>query len=130
MSTLQPGYPAQLVKEIIMPEHIINSVAEPPKPLEVNATNKPINPRVAELLQSIYSVSRTAATSIGLGKAVDSAKELQNYVDPDEVLEFSLEAGYDAVNTVCSDAEELAKLLDIDLEKPISYKLKPVFAEK
>jgi hypothetical protein len=55
---------------------------------------------------------------------------LQNYVDPDEVLEFSLEAGYDAVNTVCSDAEELAKLLDIDLEKPISYKLKPVFAEK
>jgi hypothetical protein len=113
-----------------MPEPIVNSVAEPPKPLEVNATNKPINPRVAELLQSIYSVSTTAATSIGLGKAVDSAKELQNYVDPDEVREFSLEAGYDAVNTVCSDAEELAKLLDIDLEKPISYKLKPVFAEK
>ena len=113
-----------------MADPIIHSVVEPPNALEVNTMNKSINPRVAELLQSIYSVSRTAATSIGLGKAVDSAKDLQNFVDPDEALEFSLEAGYDAVNKVWSDAEELAKLLDIDLKRPISYKLKPVFAEK
>jgi hypothetical protein len=85
---------------------------------------------VAELLQSIYSVSRTAATSISLGKAVDSAKDLQDFVDPDEVLDFSIEAGYEAVNKVWSDTEELAKLLDIELKKPISYKLNPVFAEK
>jgi hypothetical protein len=106
------------------------SIVEPPKPLEANSMNKSINPRVAELLQSIYSVSRTAATSISMGKAIDSAKDLQSFVDPDEVLEFSLEAGYDAVNKVWSDTEELAKLLDIDLKRPISYKLKPVFAEK
>ena len=113
-----------------MADSILHSVVEPPKPLEANTMNKSINPRVAELLQSIYSVSRTAATSIGLGKAVDSAKDLQSFVDPDEVLEFSLEAGYDAVNKVWSDTEELAKLLDIDLKRPISYKLKPVFDEK
>ncbi|MEN8204500.1 MAG: hypothetical protein ABFS24_00695 [Pseudomonadota bacterium] len=130
----------------MMADSILHSVVEPPKPLEANSMNKSIveppksveangvsksiNPRVAELLQSIYSVSRTAATSIGLGKAIDSAKDLQSFVDPDEVLEFSLEAGYDAVNKVWSDAEELAKLLDIDLKRPISYKLKPVYAEK
>ena len=114
----------------MMAEPIVHSVAEPPKTMEVNATNKTINPRVAELLQSIYAVSRTAATSIGLGKAVDSAKDSQNFVDPAEVLEFSMEAGYDAVNKVCSDAEELAKLLNIELERPVSYQLKPVFAGK
>ena len=113
-----------------MIDPILHSVVEPPNALEVNTMNKSINPRVAELLQSIYSVSRTAATSIGLGKAVDSAKDLQKFVDPDEALEFSLEAGYEAVNKVLSDAEELAKLLDIDLKRPISYKLKPVFDEK
>ena len=113
-----------------MTDPILHSVVEPPNALEVNTMNKSINPRVAELLQSIYSVSRTAATSISLGKAVNSAKDLQSFVDPDEVLEFSLEAGYDAVNKVWSDTEELAKLLDIDLKRPISYKLKPVFDEK
>jgi hypothetical protein len=114
----------------MMTDPILHSVVEPPKPLEANTMNKSINPRVTELLQEIYSVSRTAATSIGLGKAVDSAKDLQSFIDPDEVLEFSLEAGYDAVNKVWSDAEELAKLLDIDLKRPVSYKLKPVFAEE
>jgi hypothetical protein len=114
----------------MMAERIVHSVVKPAKHLEASAKNKSTNPRVAELLQSIYSVSKTAATSIGLGKAVDSAKDLQNFVDPDEVLEFSLEAGYDAVNKVWSEAEELAKLLDIDLKRPISYELKPVFAEK
>jgi hypothetical protein len=114
----------------MMADPILHSVAEPPKALEVSTSNKSINPRVSELLQSIYSASRTAATSIGLGKAVDSAKDLQSFVDPGEVLEFSLEAGYDAVNKVWSDAEELAKLLDIDLKRPVSYKLEPVFAEK
>ena len=113
-----------------MAEPIVHSVAEPPKTMEINATNTSINPRVAELLQAIYSVSRTAATSIGLGKAVDTAKDAQDFVDPAEVLEFSLDAGYDAVNRVCSDAEELAKLLNIELEKPVSYQLKPVFAGK
>jgi hypothetical protein len=113
-----------------MVDPILHSIAEPPKLEEANPVNKPTNPRVAELLQSIYSVSRTAATSIGLGKAVDSAKDLQSFVDPDEVLEFGLEAGYEAVNKVWSDAEELAKLLDIDLKKPINYKLIPVFSDK
>ena len=113
-----------------MADPILHSVAEPPKALKVNTKNKSIDPRVAELLQSIYAVSRTAATSIGLGKAVDTAKDLQNFVDSDEVLEFSLEAGYEAVNKVWNDVEELARLLDIDLKRPISYKLKPVFAEK
>ena len=113
-----------------MVDPILHSVAEPPKLQETITVNKPINPRVAELLQSIYSVSRTAATSIGLGKAVDCAKDSQNFVDTGEVLEFSLEAGYDAVNQVWSDAEELAKLLDIDLKKPVNYKLTPVFADK
>ena len=113
-----------------MAEPSIRSVVEPPKALEVNTMNTSHNPRVAELLQSIYSVSRTAATSIGLGKAVDSAKDMQNFVDPGEVLEFSLEAGYEAVNKVWKDTEELAKLLDIDLKRPVSYKLKPVFAEE
>lgn len=113
-----------------MADPILHSVAEPPKALEVNSMNKSINPRVVELLQSIYSVSRTAATSIGLGKAVDSAKDLQSFVDPDEALEIGLEAGYDAVNKVWSDTEELAKLLDIELKRPIGYKLEPVFAEK
>jgi hypothetical protein len=117
----------------MMVDPILHSVTEPPKPpkpLEASTVNNSINPRVAELLQSIYSVSRTAATSIGLGKAVDSAKDLQNFVDPGEALEFSLEAGYDAVNKVCSDAEELARLLNIDLKRPINYKLEPVFADK
>ena len=113
-----------------MADPILHSVAEPPKLSEGDVMNRSINPRVVELLQSIYTVSRTAATSIGLGKAVDSAKDLQSFVKPEEVLEFSLEAGYDAVNKVWSDAEELAKLLDIELKKPVSYKLVPVFAEK
>jgi len=113
-----------------MADPILHSVAEPPKALEASSRNKPIAPRAAELLQSIYAVSRTAATSIGLGKAVDSARDLQNFVDPDEVLEFSLEAGYEAVNKVWKEAEELAKLLEIDLKKPVSYKLEPVFPGK
>lgn len=113
-----------------MADPILHSVAQPAKALEVNNMDKSINPRVVELLQSIYSVSRTAATSIGLGKAVESAKDLQSYIDPEEALEISLEAGYDAVNKVWSDAEELAKLLDIQLKRPISYKLEPVFSEK
>lgn len=113
-----------------MADPILHSVAEPPKLPEDNARNMSVNPRVAELLQSIYSASTTAATSIGLGKAVDSAKDLQNFVNPDEVLEFSLEAGYEAVNKVWSDAEELAKLLNIELKRPNSYKLIPVFSGK
>lgn len=113
-----------------MADPILHSVSEPPKAIEVNAKGKSIEPRVAELLQSIYTVSRTAATSINLGKAVDSAKDLQNFVDPDEALEFSLEAGYEAVNKVCSEAEEIARLLNIDLKVPASYRLKPVFAEQ
>ena len=113
-----------------MPEPKLHSVAEPPKDPKVHTKNKSIDPRVAELLQSIYAVSRTAATSIGLGKAVDCAKDSQNFVDSDEVLEFSLEAGYEAVNEVWNNAEELAKLLDIELKKPVSYRLNPVFAEK
>ena len=108
----------------------LHSVAEPPKLPEASTRNMSVNPRVAELLQSIYSASKTAATSIGLGKAVDSAKDLQNFVNPDDVLEFSLQAGYEASNKVCGDAEELAKLLNIDLERPSSYKLVPVFSEK
>ena len=113
-----------------MADPILHSVAEPPKLPEARTRDKTINPRVVELLQSIYSASRTAATSIGLGKAVDSAKDMQSFVKPAEVLEFSLEAGYDAVNKVWSDAEELAKLLDIDLKRPTGYKLIPVFTEK
>ena len=109
---------------------VLHSVAKPPKAIEVNTKDKAIDPRVAELLQTIYTVSKTASTSINLGKAVESAKDLQNFVDPGEALEFSLEAGYEAVNKVCNDAEEIAKLLNIELEKPSSYKLKPVFAEK
>jgi hypothetical protein len=108
----------------------LHSVAEPPRLPEINAKNMSVNPRVAELLQSIYSASKAAATSIGLGKAVDSAKDLQNFVNHDEVLEFSLQAGYEASNKVWSDAEELAKLLNIDLKRPSSYKLVPVFSEK
>ena len=111
-----------------MADPTLHSVAKPPKAVEVDAKNKSIDPQVAELLQSIYTVSRTAATSIGLGKAVDSARDLQTFVDPDEVLEFGLEAGYEAVNKVLSDAEKLARLLNIDLEKPISFELKPVFS--
>ena len=113
-----------------MADPILHSVAEPPKALKASTKKESVDPRVAELLQSIYAVSRTAATSIGLGKAVDSAKDMQNFVDPGEVLEFSLEAGYEAVNKVWKDTEELAKLLDIDLKRPVSYKLKPVFAEE
>jgi hypothetical protein len=122
--------PAQTVKEILMVDPVLHSVAKSPKANEANPKGKAIDPRVAELLQSIYTVSRIAATSIGLGKAVDSAKDLQDFVDPGEVLEFSIESGYEAINKVWSEAEELAKLLDIDLEKPTSYRLKPVFAEK
>jgi len=113
-----------------MADPILQSVTKPPKAMEVKIKDKSINPRVAELLQSIYSASRTAATSIGLSKAVESAKGLQSYIDPEEALEFGLEAGYDAVNKVWSDAEELAKLLNIELKRPISYKLEPVFSEK
>ena len=113
-----------------MADPILHSVAEPPKALKASTKKESVDPRVAELLQSIYAVSRTAATSIGLGKAVASAKDLQNFVDPDEVLEFSLEAGYDSANRVWSDVEELAKLLGIELKRPTSYELKPVFSEK
>ena len=113
-----------------MDNPILHSVAEPPKIPDANTRNMSVNPRVAELLQSIYSASRTAATSMGLGKAVDSAKDLQNFVNPDEVQQFSLQAGYEAANKVYCDAEELAKLLNIDLKKPSSYKLVPVFSEK
>ena len=113
-----------------MTDPILHSVAEPPKLPEATTTSKSVSPRVAELLQSIYAVSRTAATSIGLGKAVDSAKDLQNFVNADEVLAFGLEAGYEAANKVWSEVEELARLLDIELEKPASYKLVPVFDKK
>ena len=113
-----------------MADPILHSVAEPPKLSEADTKPNSVNPHVAELLQSIYSVSRTAATSIGLGKAVDSARDLQSFVNADEVLDFSLEAGYEAVNKVWSDAEKLAKLLNIDLKRPDGYKLVPVFAEK
>ena len=113
-----------------MADPILHSVAEPPKLSASSDMTISVNPRVAELLQSIYSVSRTAATSISLGKAVDSAKDLQSFVNPDEVLDFSLEAGYEAVNKVWSDAEALAKLLNIDLKRPDGYKLVPVFSEK
>ena len=113
-----------------MDNPILHSVAEPPKTPEANTKNMSVNPRVVELLQSIYSASRTAATSMGLGKAVDSAKDLQNFVNSDEVQQFSLQAGYEAANKVWSDAEELAKLLNIDLKRPSSYKLVPVFSEK
>ena len=113
-----------------MVDPILHSVVKPPEAKEANPKGKSIDPRVAELLQSIYTVSRIATTSIGLGKAVDSVKDSQDFVDPGEVLEFSIESGYEAVNKVWSEAEELAKLLDIELEKPTSYRLKPVFAEK
>jgi hypothetical protein len=113
-----------------MVDPVLHSVAKPPTTNEVNPKGKPIDPRVAELLQSIYTVSRLAATSMGLGKAVDSAKDLQDFIDPDDVQEFSIESGYEAVNKVWSEAEELAKLLDIELEKPTGYRLKPVFAGK
>jgi hypothetical protein len=113
-----------------MVDPVLHSVAKPPKAVEAKKRGKSNNPRAAELLQSIYTVSRTAATSIGLGKAVDSAKDLQDFVDPGEVLELSLETGYEAVNKVWSEVEELAKLLDIELEKPTSFRLKAVFTEK
>jgi hypothetical protein len=111
-----------------MADPILHSVVEPPKAQEITATSKSVNPRVVELLQSIYSISKTAATSISLSKAVDSAGDLQNYVDPNELREFGLEAGYDAVNKLCTEAEELARLLDIDLRSPTRYKLSPVFS--
>ena len=113
-----------------MAEPIVHSVAQPPKTPEASTPNKSVNPRVAELLQSIYAVSRTAATSMGLGKAVDSAGDQQSFVDPDEVLKFSLEEGYEAISRVCSDAEELARLLAIELKKPVRYTLNPVFDDK
>lgn len=113
-----------------MEDPILHSVAEPPKAMEASSKTTSVDPRVAELLQSIYTASRTAATSMGLGKAVDSAKDLQDFVDPGEVLEFSIEAGYEAVNKVWSEAEELARLLNIDLKKPTNYKLQAVFPEK
>lgn len=113
-----------------MADPVLHSVAEPPKAMEVNMKNESIDPRVAELLQSIYMASRTAATSIDLGRAVDSAKDLQNIVNQDQLFEFGLETGYEAVSRVWSDVEELAKLLDIELNRPVSYKLEPVFAEK
>lgn len=113
-----------------MVDPILHSVAKPPKAMEVNTTDSTIDTRVTELLQSIYSVSKTAVTSIGLGKTVNMAKDLQSFVDPDEALEFGLEAGYEAVNKVLSDTEELARLLDIELKRPVSYKLEPVFSEK
>lgn len=113
-----------------MADPVLHSVAEPPKAMKIDSKEVSIDPRVAELLQSIYIACKTAATSMSLGKAVDSAKDLQNYVDPEEVREFSLEAGYEAVNKVWSESEELARLLNIDLEIPVSYKLQPVFAEK
>lgn len=113
-----------------MAEPIVHSVAEPPKHLEVTKPNKSIDPRVAELLQSIYAASRTAATSMGLSKAVDSAQDAQSFVDPDEVREFSLDAGYDAVNRIWNEAEEIARLLGIELQRPSGYQLKPVFDGK
>jgi len=112
-----------------MPDPILHSVSQPPTAVEVKESGISSDPRVAELLQAIYTVSRTAATSMNLGKAVDTAKDLQNFVDPADALEFSLDAGYEAVNKVCSEVEELAKLLKIDLKKPTSYRLKPVFNE-
>jgi hypothetical protein len=117
-------------KEIIMVDPVLHSVSRPPKAVEVNSKNTSLDSRVAELLQSIYSISRTAATSISIGKAVDCAKDLQAFVDPGEVLRFSHEAGYEAVQKVWKDAEELARLLDISLDKPSSYRLEPVYAEK
>lgn len=113
-----------------MVDPVLHSVTKPPQATEVNPKGKANPPRVADLLQSIYTVSRTAATTIGLGKAVDTAKDLQDFVDSGEVLEFSLETGYEAVNKICNETEELAKLLDIELEKPSSYRLKAVFDEK
>lgn len=113
-----------------MADPIVHSVARPPKTPEANTPNNSVNPRVAELLQSIYAVSRTAATSMGLGKAIDSAGDRQGFVNPDEVVKFSLEEGYEAINRVCSDAEELARLLAIDLRKPDRYTLNPVFDDK
>lgn len=113
-----------------MADPILHSVAQTPKAIEVKTRSASLDSRAAELLQSIYSVSRTAATSISLAKAVDCAKDVQAFVDPDEVLRFSHEAGYEAVQKVWEDAEELAGLLGINLDKPSSYRLEPVYAEK
>ncbi len=112
-----------------MADPILHSVSEPPTAVEVKDKGKFSDARVAELLQAIYTVSSTAVTSMNLGKAVDTAKGLQDFVDPADALEFSLDAGYEAVNKVCGEVEELARLLQIDLKKPAGYRLKPVFSE-
>ena len=65
-----------------MADPILHSVSEPPTAVEVKEKGISSDPRVGELLQAIYTVSRTAATSMNLGKAVDTAKDLQNFVDP------------------------------------------------
>ena len=112
-----------------MPDPILHSVSEPPTAVEVKESGISSAPRVAELLQAIYTVSRTAATSMNLGRPVDTAKDLQIFRRSCRCFGISLDAGYQAVNKVCSEVEELAKLLKIDLKKPTSYRLKPVFNE-
>ena len=88
------------------------------------------SPRVAELLQSIFATSWTAATALGLGKTAKRAEMAEHSVDLDEVIELGLSVGYAAAGSVWSEAEELAKLLQVGIKKPISIEFKPVFAKE
>jgi hypothetical protein len=126
----QPSPSRQPAKEITMAEPILHSVAQPPQAVEVKTKSAQLDSRVTALLQSIYTASRTAATSISIGKAVDCAGDSQAFVNADEILQFGHEAGYEAVQKVWKDAEELARLLGISLDEPNGYRLTPVYAGK
>jgi hypothetical protein len=126
----QPRQSELPAKENTMAEPILHSVAQPPTAVEVKTKSAQLDSRVTALLQSIYSVSRTAATSISIGKAVDCAGDAQAFVNADEILQFSHEAGFEAVQKVWKDVEELARLLGISLDEPSGYRLTPVYAGK
>lgn len=87
------------------------------------------DPRIAELLQNIFSTSWTAMTALGLGKAATQGEISERFVDLSEVTELSIHVGYDAVSNACNDADELSKLLGVEIKSPIALELKPVFAK-
>lgn len=88
---------------------------------QINATD------VSELLQSIFARSWTASTALGLAIAAKRKEIPEQYADLDEVIELGLKVGRNAAADAWSDAEELAVLLGVPLNKPVSVEIRPVF---
>lgn len=92
--------------------------------------NEPSNLQIAEVLQSIFAASWTAFTASGIGRTVQLGKASERYIEPGEVVQLGLSAGYDACSHINKNSEKLAELLGVELKRPTDLELRPVFAQE